>query len=161
MKLCEIPYEVALQRHPTQVRDILARLRVGTSKHKRAEPEKLTWSYECGVLISQEIRTLADVMAGKFEEPPPEMTIDERVADQVRRTRTTLYARIGHWNGVQHVDNPPEVAALARQHIATEMRDDAAYKALPQEEKDRRAAEALAELRGTPGFMELRVQRRR
>lgn len=162
MKLATIPFEEAKRRHPKEVNTILSKLRLGKSKHKSAKGEDLTWTYEICVEVMG--YSFADLLAGKAEDAAARldaMTLDERVADQVERTHTALHAKIGHWWSGEQVPNPPEVEASARQHLSVQMRDDATYKALPQEEKDRQAEEALAQLRGTPGFMELRIPRRR
>lgn len=159
MRLTELTFEEAQRRHPTEVARILARLRNGKSKHKKAKGTDLTWYYEIAVRV--EAFSMADLLVGRAPSRHDQMTLDERVDDQVKRTMTSLHAEIGRWWGGESVPNPPEVQARARQHITTAMRDDAAFQALPQEEKDRQAAEALAQLRGTPGFIELRIPRRR
>ncbi len=159
MKLVEIPYAEAVRRHPNEAAFILAKLRRGTSRHKAAPPDKLTWWYECAVSVQG--YTLASVLAGAERADRAArdaMTFEERVADQVARTSTTLNAKIGRWWGGRGIRvNPPEVEVKAREGIARSMREEAEYRLLPQEEKDRRAAEALASLRGTPGFVVLHV----
>lgn len=163
MKLATITFEEARKRHPKEVAEILSKLRLGKSKHREATGEKLKWEYETAVLIEGS-GTLADLFGGKFEADRlrrEAMTLDERVADEVRRTRTGLRATIGRWSDDASVPNPPEVPSRARAAHSEQMRERAEFDALSPAEQDRQREETLAQLRGQPGFMELRVQRRR
>ncbi|HUS88319.1 MAG TPA: hypothetical protein VMW91_02940 [Desulfosporosinus sp.] len=137
MKVCDLTYQEALERNPTEVKSILVKLRKGKSKHKKASPSKLAWSYECGVLIEGS-GSFADMLNGKMAQKRAEfeaLSIDERVADQVRRTSTSLEARIGRWSGSERVANPPEVAQNARANFEQQERERQEYEALPPEEK--------------------------
>lgn len=46
MKLCDLTYAEALRRHPDEVENLLRRLRHGSSKHRGAKPEELSWQYD-------------------------------------------------------------------------------------------------------------------
>lgn len=163
MKLATITFEEARTRHPKEVTEILAKLGSGKSKHRKATGDKLQWEYKTAVLIEGS-GSLGDMLAGKFEAGRLRrevMTLDERVADEVRRTRTSLQGTIGQWAHGVSVANPPEVESRARAAISEHMRERSELDALPPAEQDRQREETLAQLRGQPGFMEVRVQRRR
>ncbi len=163
MKLGTITYAEARKRHPKEVEEIVSKLRKGKSKNKDAAASKLTWEYQTAVRIDGS-GSLADMLAGKFEAEAARreaMTLDDRVADEVRRTSTCLYASIGHWSYGTGVPNPPEVEARARKSHEETMRERARFDALSPAEQAREQEEALAQLRGMPGFVELRIPRPR
>jgi hypothetical protein len=160
MKVCDITYAEALKRHPAEVKMICTRLARGKSKNKTAKPETLAWSYECAVRIEGS-GTFADLLSGKMDADAARrdaMSLDAKVADEVRRTHTSLQASIGRWADSQKVQNPPEVEANIRRRLETQAREQAEFDALPEEEQERQREELLGQLRGTPGFVELHLE---
>ena len=159
MKLCDLTYAEATQRHPTEVSLIVGALRKSRSKHRATKPEDLKWSYECAVLIEGP-SSFADILSGAMQadqERRDAMSLEERVADQVRRTRTCLQGAIGRWADSAAVPNPSEVETKARESWSCRMKEQAEYAALPEEEKTRLRDEALAQLSGQPGFMAIQI----
>ncbi len=104
MYVCDIPYEVALKRHPRAVASILYALRRGTSIHRKAPPERLRWSYEYGTRI--------DTGSKPWD-----------LKNQLARTRVTIHGRIGRWwKGAQTNNLPPEVRKHVRGEVQLERR---------------------------------------
>lgn len=130
----EIPYETARSRHPAEVLEILAKLRKGTSKHKNAAPEQLTWKYFWCVRIG---------CAGP----------------KSQEIQASLMGKIGRWVGVDSNRNfgiPPEIASWAKERQkdreAAEI-EKAAFEALPEEEKARQRKELIEKFRAGGGVV--------
>jgi hypothetical protein len=160
MRICDLTYEEARRRHPVEVDKIIAALRRGKSKHKTAALEDLTWSYGCCVVIENGCYTWDQIMSGEAALDGARLdarSVDDKVADQVRRTRTNLEAQVGRWRGSEPVENPPEIEADARAYHEKADRERAEFEALPEAEQQRQIDGLLGALRGKPGFVELRL----
>jgi hypothetical protein len=158
LKLCNVLYEVALGRHPNEVAAIMAKLRHGKSRERLASPDTLEWYYECCLRVDG--LSIQDIVSGKAAEKSAQektRAFEEQVADRIQRTGTCLHAKKGRWWAGELVPNPPEVEAMARREVRQRIDEQAAYDALPPEEKERQFQECLRELSKDPGFMALQV----
>ena len=161
----EIPvdYKVAKAKYPDAVKTVIAKLRAGKSKHNQARPESLKWSYSWCIRV--EGFAFAQLISGEAEKlrvNEDAMTEEEAVQDRVRRSGVSLQGSKGHWSGYELLKEiPSELVEAHRQAIRTKRAEKAAYDALPQAEKERQFHEALGQLRGTPGFMELPILARK
>jgi hypothetical protein len=157
-----ITVEHAQRWHPEAVLSIMAKLRLGKSKQRGRSPEELTWKYSW--CIECRGYTLGEILGGGREgllpcEPDEDsMSEDDAVQDRVRRTHVGLQASRGHWWAAEQLPKVPSmIADLHRKAIREKRAEKARYDALPEAEKERQFQEALGALRGTPGFIELRV----
>lgn len=103
MKLQDLTYEEARERHPQEVEAIIWRLRRSRSTARLLPAFELQWSYECCLRVDGPIN---------WKQSP-----EERLWDEVGRTGTSLQARGGRWKGVEVVPNPPEVVGMVRERI--------------------------------------------
>jgi len=154
MKFAELPYEEALSRHPEGVAEILRKLRAGKSKSRNAAPETFTWSYQGCVEVTGS-GSLATVLANHMK-PAPVMSLDEKVADQLSRTRVSLCGTVGRWAGHADVSTmPAEVEAYARKGFEKEAAEEARLAALTPAQRKAEVEDLLKQLRKSPGFFEL------
>lgn len=160
MKVCTITYEEALARHPNEVEEFILSLRRGKSKARLLPAPMLEWSYDTCVRIEGS-GSLADILS---EATSPKnrikLTIDEQVADEVRRTRTALKASHGRWSRYASVPNPPEVATEIRARLEEHARERNRFDSLSPEEQSAERDELLHQLSGSPGFIVVQVPRR-
>jgi hypothetical protein len=158
MKLCDISYEEALKRHPTEVGMLIAKLRKGKSKERNAPVEDLRWHYECCVMVKG--HSLGEMLAGKsLDDRAHLVTVEDQVADRVRNTRSTLQATLRRWRDTMPVPNPPEVGTQARASFEKEFQERATYDGLSEKEKRRQLEDNIKEASKMPGFMVLHVRR--
>jgi hypothetical protein len=155
MIVATLPYEEMLRRHPKEVAEIVSKLRKGKSKVRDADPATITWTYEACVLIEGS-GSFADLLSGKMERAERKwnaMTLDEKVADTVRRTSTGICARLGRWwGGSDAIPNPPEVAENTRAGLMAQAAEQARADALTPEERRRETEDLLRQLGADPGF---------
>lgn len=162
MKLCDLNYEEALKRHPEEVKKIVAQLRKGKSKHRGEPPENLSWSYSIAVRIESACTSGLDLLTGKMHEEAVKwdaLSLDEKVADTIRRTFTSLDASCGRWRGQELVPNPPEVQIQTRAGLLEQQHERERVDALSPEESEKELQEILKELGKSPGFVVLEVRR--
>jgi hypothetical protein len=114
MKLCNIDYTEALNRHPNEVAKIINALRKSKSKEKNANVDQITWSYSYCVRIENS-GSLADLFSGKIKFPFPKP--EDPVADYLRRSMTSLIGEIRRWRSSESVSNPPELELRVRKMI--------------------------------------------
>jgi hypothetical protein len=162
MRICALSYEEVIKRHPTEVTKILTNLRKGKSKNREATAIELDWSYECCVQIKG--YTLAEVFGGVVEadqEERSELSVDDRVADQVSRTTVWLQAKLNRWCGQSDpIPAPPELVQGLRDKFEEEDREQARLKAMTLTERQEKIDELLGQLSKNPGFMAVIVPRR-
>jgi hypothetical protein len=153
MKFADLSYEEALKRHPEEVAEIITKLRSGKSKSRNVAPEALVWSYQGSVRVEGS-GTLAQVFAAASK-PRAVMSLDAKVADQLRRTSVGLHASVGRWYGyVELPVPPPEVEESARAGFVKEAAEQTRIAALTPAERQQEIAELLGQLRKSSGFME-------
>lgn len=154
-----IEFAVVRSRHSEAVSSIIAKLRKGTSRHKTSRPEELVWKYTWAVEVEGfSVDQLFSGAALRRQEADRAMTVDEAVTDLVRRTGVALEGSRGRWTGYARLaEVPPEVVAVHRREVVRQRAERAAFEALPPEERERQAQEALRELRKDPGFVEVTV----
>lgn len=163
-----VSYEEALARHPDGVASILKQVRSGKAKDKDRDATTWKWTYSWGTRIDGGISSLADLLSGKHEPyhvKLARMTLDERVADEVHRSKPVhLVGRTPSFKtrGVadMHPDYfPPEAEALIREGHASQVAEQARVAGLTQEQRDDEVRAALAYLTGPKnrGFMAVRV----
>lgn len=163
-----ISYEEALARHPAEVAAILRDVRRGKAKDKDRDAATWKWTYSWGTRIDGGISSLADLLSGKHEPWPVKlarMTLDERVADEVSRSkpvhlvgRTPSFKTRG-WADMHPDYFPPEAEALIREGHASQVAEQARVAGLTQEQRDAEVRGALEYLMGPKnrGFVALRV----
>ena len=83
-----ISYQEAVKNHPSEVHEVVSRLRNGTSKHKHDKPESLEWYYQVAVRI----RGLSFEQALLGAPRPVQDPIEDRAS-------ASLSARTGRWSG--------------------------------------------------------------
>ena len=103
MKLRDLTYEEARERHPQAVEAIIWRLRRSRSMARLLPAFELQWTYECCLRVDGPINW--------------EQSQEDRLWDEVSRTGTSLQARGGRWKGVEVIPNPPEVVGMVRERI--------------------------------------------
>jgi hypothetical protein len=144
----EVPYVLVVEKHPSQVQEIVSKLRKGKSMHRSSREEDLQWFYNWCVRID-----------GGVVHTQPDQE-DQAVEDFVERARVHLYAVKGRWWGAS--DHLPTVPVEVRNHFRAGWRkwkaEREAFESLPEEEKQRSFQEALGSLVGTPGFSMLFVK---
>lgn len=110
MKICDITYDQARERHPSAASAIVERLRTGTSKCKDMPAELLKWRYDVSVEIDP------------FMMVPNSASDVDKVADLLSRTFLTLYAKTGSrwWSNelVPREEFPPEVLVWAKRYVS-------------------------------------------
>lgn len=163
-----VTYEEALARHPDAVRAITTKIKKGKSKEKDSDPATWDWSYSWGTMVEGST-SLADLLSGKHEPwhvKQARMTLDERVADEVRRSKPVhlvAATKPRHkTRGYETLDKdyfPPEAEKSIRAGHRERMRDEARYAAMSQEERDAEVRGALEFLTGprNKGFVAVRV----
>ena len=154
MKLCDLTYDEAFKRHPSEVERITLKLRRGKSKARLIPAQELEWSYECCVRIEGS-GSLADVLSGAMSKrlKKEAQSIDALVEDEVRRTGTVLKASLGRWGDSAAVHNPPEVAIKVRERLEADAQEKARFNALTPEQQNAERNELLRQLSRSPGFM--------
>jgi hypothetical protein len=144
-----------LRRHPAEVAEIVAKLRKGKSKVRDADPATFTWTYDACVRIEGS-GTLAHILGGGAERAQRKwdaLTLEEKVADTVRRTSVGISAKLGRWwGGSGVIPNPPEVAENARVNLMAQAAEQARADALTPEERRREVEGLLKQLGRDPGF---------
>lgn len=155
MIVATLSYEEMLRRHPAEVAGIVAKIRKGKSKHREADPATLTWTYQACVLIENS-GSFADFLNGKMERTERKweaMSLEEKVADQMRRTNTCVCASLGRWYGSSDViASPPELEQNARAALYAEAAENARLDAMTPDEREEEIADLLGQLSGSPGF---------
>jgi hypothetical protein len=168
MSSVNVPHETALKRHPSEVARIVAKVRSGKARDKDTDPATWQWRYVWGTRVEgYNIGQLLDGTAGKDAKRRLAMTADERVADQVARSRPAwLEAATVRTQARANLPDdcfPPECVAWIRVGVEAQVAEEARVASLTRAEKDADVAEALAFLTGpkNKGFMALKVPKRR
>lgn len=149
MKLCTLTHNEMLSRHPKEMDQIFRKLRNSTSKRNQASIFELTWSYETYLKV-EPFSSLDEAQA--FEA----MTLEEHVADELSRSITTLYGRIGHWHDVKKVPNPPELEDYVRGSWIKRIFVKERFQSLSPQERDNELQETLRECMKMPNFVYIR-----
>lgn len=103
MKLRDLTYEEARERHPQEVEAIIWRLRRSRSRARLLPGSELQWFYDCCLRVDGPL---------DWNQTP-----EERLWDEVSRTGTSIQAKGGRWRGIEVVPNPPEVIGMVRERI--------------------------------------------
>lgn len=156
----KIPYEIANKRHNGLVLDIVAKLRLGTSKNKRARAEDLEWAYDWSI---------------RCDNNPPSNDRYTEIQNRKQRLHITLRASIGRWRGYsktpvwqgteartgkfiagtpQFASNvfPPEILEIITEQVENEFAQRNKIAKMTPEERQVEANKLLGQLIGTPGF---------
>lgn len=137
-----ISYEEAKQRHPREVAASVRALRASGSQHKAVAPSKLDWYYTIAVRIDS-LPTRDIEGWRKKAEAYAKLSLEERVQDQLSRSKAFLHASVEHWthhDGVSLL--PPEWERHTREELEKLRLQRNAFEALPAKERRRRAEEA-------------------
>ncbi|MGE3483492.1 MAG: hypothetical protein AB7L09_02050 [Nitrospira sp.] len=83
----EVGYQTASRAFPAETQEVLDKLRKSRSRWKNADPNELTWVYSwCVSTKSYSVKDLLDGKTAAEASRRSEMTLDERIADQLART---------------------------------------------------------------------------
>ena len=149
-----ITYAEAKQRHPKEVAACVRALRASSSTHKAASPSKLEWEYS--ISVSVEGITMDQIRSGearKRAEAEAKLSLEERIKDQLERSKACLVASVGRWLHGEVLDTPPpEWEKNVRREIHKLDEERRAYEALPESEKELRKRESLAGAMRLKGF---------
>lgn len=134
----EISYTDAKRRFPKQVKDALADLRRGKSKDKDMAPKDMKWGYGWGVEVrAHSFKELLDGTAQKHQAKKDAMTLEESVADEVKRIRGLgLWCKAGRGIGRSRLPMPvPDelVEEIRKRHEAARAQQEKADKLTPEE----------------------------
>lgn len=97
MPYIKLTYEQAMQECPEQVNAIVAKLRSGTSKNKKAAPEELSYEYMVGVKIHS--YSLNEILEGVIKH---EIPYHDRLV-------VSLRGNIGRFYNSQSVEGVPPI----------------------------------------------------
>ncbi len=153
-----ITYQLALERHPDHVANVLAQLQNGKSKEKGTAPESFEWSYLTAERIEGDCSFQG--MINRIKNPPPPPTLQQRIQNRLKNITTYLHAKKGHWQGYceQPLETlPPEVI---QQVTDTETKAEANhlyFESLTPAQRQAETEEILKELRKDKGLMEIRL----
>jgi hypothetical protein len=155
-----VTYEEALKRHPQRVAEALARLRKSKSKWRNAEPETLMWAYSwCKQVKGMSFpEMLASV---KNPQPKKVLTEQQRVDEEIGAYILGLDIETPgahYWSEkFSVVDMPPEIVDEVRARIQADMKEEARLATLTPEQRGAEVEGLLKQLRGKPGFFEVRI----
>lgn len=137
-----VTYEEAKLRHPREVAASVRALRASSSQHKATAPSKLEWYYTIAVRIDS--IPLRDIESWrKKAEAYAKLSFEERVQDQLSRSKAFLHASVGHWSHHDGVSTlPPEWEQHTREELEKLQLQRNAFEALPAKERRQRAEEA-------------------
>jgi len=164
----KISYERARTGFPEAVKEAVAKLRKGRSKHRNAAPADLRWSLSWGVRIEGGAFSFKDLLDGTARARAAArraMTVEERIADEVRRVFASVEAAIptGHcyYGGAPLTPVPDEIVRYITERkteiYREEQREERRVAAMSDEERAAEAEQLLNKLRGTPGFVEVNL----
>lgn len=160
-----LTYAEARAEFPAIVDAVLARQRKSRGTFRDAAPETLQWSVQWGVIV-EGAGSFQDVLRAAMTAPPrpaaPAATsVDDRVADELRRTRASLRAapprQVGWSVPLAPGVLPASAVALVRTRLAGQVAEAHRVAALSDADRVAETQAALAQLRGTPGFFEVRL----
>jgi len=158
----ETTYELAKERHPEQVEEIIATLRRSKSKQKNANPEDLNWYYDyCKAVKAHSFMEVIENARTRAQEPPSNPCVEARVASMVEGLHFRLSASRKHWIGTAQLNEgfvPPELIAQFVERAEEERAEQERIDNLTPEERDAEVQELLGELRQDPGFMEFEIR---
>lgn len=150
MIVAKLTYDEMLRRHPVEVTAMVAKIRKGKSKVRDEDPAKFEWVYDACVRI-EGAGTLADILGGdaaRREAKFDAMSIDDKVADHLRRMSCGIVARLDRCvvRSDVVVPNPPEAEHNAREGYERLAAEKARYAALTPAERDAELQEAVKAL---------------
>lgn len=156
----KISYDEVKKRYPVLADELVAKLRGGTSKHKKAKPEELSWYFDWCQRITGE-GSFGDMLMAASKPPPPRPTVQEKMAEVIPNLFVSLTARIGRWMGqTERIPVPEEVLEFYRKNYEQEDAEYKRFHSLSKKEQDRETNEAIAQLSKSPGFAVFTVTRK-
>jgi hypothetical protein len=155
MKICDITYEEALKRHPTEVALIVKRLRKGKSKLRENDPASFTWEYTRCVECPDGL-TLAEIFSEQGDSRSRRrntVTLEAAVADEISRSHCALYLRAPRVGIGERVSAPPELEPQVREGFERQAREQARVNAMSPKQRQAEIEGLLSQLGRDPGFM--------
>lgn len=158
----DIPYEVALTRHPEVVNACIDQVRAGKSKDKNTDPATWRWTYSWGTRVE------ATTLERLLRDGPKEwskMNVDQRVKDQVMRSLpvwlmgTPPNKRTCGRADLEPTYMPDEVQEWIRKGVTEQFDEEQRVAGLSEEQRQEELEAMLRELRKGKGFVELVVKR--
>lgn len=158
----DIPYEVALTRHPDQVNACIDQVRAGKSKDKNTDPATWRWTYSWATRIE------ATTLERLFREGPKDrtkMTAEQRTADEVMRSLpvwlmgTPPNRRTCGRADLEPTYFPDEARDRILKAFEEQVAEEQRMASLTDEQRQAEVEGLLKQLRKGTGFMELVVKR--
>ena len=148
MRVADISLETAFSRHPIEVAEMqniaAKKLKRSKAQNKGADINELSWHYDCCVEIHG--CSFNDLFRAHEEEN--KLSLDEKVADEVKRTSTVLVCSMNGATAYHVVENPPEVEQNIRSRIEKAVVEQTRINSLSPEQRDTEFIEALQQLNG-------------
>jgi uncharacterized lipoprotein YddW (UPF0748 family) len=146
-----ITYAKALKDYPKETAEAVDKLRKSRSKHRKANPATLKWTYSWGVTI--QCHSFMDLLNGKAAQDGARrdaMSLQQRVQDEIGRTSVSVGVAGHYYARLPNVPKEIEQGVLEahKARLAEEQRVAALNPAQQQAE----ANEALRKLAGGRGF---------
>lgn len=151
----DITYAQAMADYPQEAQEAIAKLRKSRSKKRKADPATLKWQYDWGTQVGG--HSFQDLLNGTAQNDAAnrrDMTVKERIADEV--SRTFVQVTVAGY-GAKLTTVPAEIMREIIDHHTEEQREEQRIDALSPEERAAEVERLLGELRGTPGFFEVRL----
>ncbi len=163
----QISYDEVKRRFPDEVDLIMAKLRKSSSKEKHRDEEDLRWEFSWGQQI--QMYTFDQVFKGKPERAKtfPEL-FEEATRENVlfflgESIIWGINGRVGRWSGsgtpqMQKLHPlPNEILDLYVDMYNKQIIEQKRIASLSPKERDQEVQECLRQLRGSSGFVELRI----
>ncbi len=159
MSFFPITREISRVECPEALADLERQHRAHTGK-KRSFDE-----YHLGYSVSVQINggcSFQEMLDSISRPRHPEPSMEERIQDEISRTHVYLTASLGR----SHIHTPvrpvPQtVVSKIREGAQRDYEERARVSRMSPEQRDREIQEALRQLRGSPGFVEMNIPVRR
>lgn len=167
-----IQYSEVVKRHPDQLRQMEEQKRISKSKFKDIPLEQFTFGYSYhthhavegqGSMMGDEF--MRKMMSGELERETEEYErkrreelakpLEQQISEALARTESRIHANYkrgtSYYADISGV--PPEVEREVREDVISEWTKEQEYLSLSEEEKEKRAQDALRQLSGMGGFV--------
>ncbi len=158
----DIPYDVALTRHPKQVNACIDQVRAGKSKDRNTDPATWRWTYSWATRIEA---TTFERLLMEGPKDRSQMTAEQRTADEVMRSLpvwlmgTPPNKRTCGRADLESTYFPDEVRARILKNHEEQVAVEQRMAGLTPEQRQAEFEAAVEELRKGGGLLELRVLR--
>jgi len=146
-----ISYTEALTAYPKETAEAVAELRKSRSKHRKTDPSTLPWEFSWGVEVKA--HSFADLLSGKAQQDAVDrdkMSLNERVQDEVKRTKVSIGVAGRYYAKLPDVPQPI-VDGIVKGHEAR-IAEEQRIASLTPEQRQAEVNDALRQLGGGRGF---------